>query len=162
MRLSLPRATYWHRRVPDPNPNITDPAWPGDPFWRSKKYPRELRAKIAHEWHHSPERPTLNQLAVKYGVPNSSLTLWCHAYPFGSREMVRRSYTRHVQANYYECREEIDAALNEYVKELQAVSANADLTWRLMGDPLPSRSAKNISKNTPKTSNVTLPWVPVR
>jgi hypothetical protein len=88
--------------------------------------------------------------------------MWCAAYPFGTREMVKRNYTRHIQPHYYYNKERIDAALAEYTKELREVSVSADLTWKLMGDPLPSRSGKQIRDNCKSVRKVTLPLVPLR
>ena len=157
-----PTSRYWLQRVPAENPAITDPIWPGDPFWRSKKYPRELRAAVAKEWHHDPSQPSLHALSQRYKVPVGSLTLWCYAYPFGQREMTRRNYTRHIQSNYFQHKDKIDAALAAYNSETAKVTVSCDPTWRLMGDPLPSRSAKNIRDTCKKTNNITLPSLGVR
>lgn len=148
---------YWLQRVPAPNPNITDPIWPGDPFWRSKKYPRELRAAIAREWHEDLSQPSLHALSVRYGVPVGSLTLWCYAYPFGQRELTRRNYTRRIQSNYFQHKDKIDAALAAYHSETAKVTVLTDPTWRLMGDPLPSRSASQLCEKPKETNNISLP-----
>lgn len=157
-----PPHRYWLHRIPAPNPAITDPIWPGDPFWRSKKYPRELRAAVAREWHQDPDQPSLHALSVRYKVPVGSLTLWCYAYPFGQREMTRRSYTRHIQSNYYRYKDKIDAALRAYHSETAKVTLEADPTWRLMGDPLPSRNATHLRGKRKETNNISLPPLRLR
>lgn len=156
------RPRYYTTRIPAPNPTITDPVWPNDPFWRSKKYSRDLRAKIAHEWHHDPSQPTLHHLSIRHNVPVSSLTMWCFAYPFGKREMVRRNYSRHIQSNYFQNQEHIDRLLNSYTKELRDQFRKNDPTWSLMGDPLPSRSAKNAHIKSGIQPTITLPPVIIR
>lgn len=149
----------WQLRVPPENPSITDPIWPGDPFWRSRKFPRTLRAKIAHEFHHSPDQPNLNQLSEKYGVHYGALASWCFAYPFGSRAMPDRNYvTAAFSSQSYRAR--VEAKHRQYVRELHKHAQLADPTWFLMGDPLPSRAAINQKQSTNLSAQkITLPFV---
>lgn len=153
---------YYARRIPKPNPNLAnDPIWPGDPFWRSKKYSRELRAKVAHEYHHSPDQPNFYQLSVKHNVPMSSMVCWIYAYPFGSRPMPDRTYRADGTKNYARIKERAEAMAQEYAKELRAHSPHADPTWWLMGDPLPSRNAAAKCGSSSQKKKISLPFVPV-
>lgn len=153
---------YYARRIPKSNPDLMDdPIWPGDPFWRSKKYSRELRAKVAHEYHHSPEQPNFYSLAIKYDVPMSSMVSWIYAYPFGSRPMPDRTYRADGTKNYTALKERAEAMSQKYASELRAFTPHADPTWWLMGDPLPSRNgAAKIKSRKPK-KKISLPHVPV-
>lgn len=152
---------YYESRIPKSNPAITDPVWPSDPFWRSKKYSRALRAKVAHEWHHDPHKPSLHMIGKKYGVPVGALTAWCYAYPFGEREMPDRAYMQGA-AGYSQAaiRERAEAMLQEYLKDLRAFQPSATPTWHMMGDPLPSRSALYQPRQPTIREKVTLPLVP--
>lgn len=151
----------WHFRTPPQNPQITDPIWPGDPFWRSKKYPRELRAKIAQEYHDSPEQPKLKQLSKKYGIHYGSIAAWCYAYPFAKRALPERDYVSRLDYFDRTIREKAESKQRQYLEELFAWSAKADPTWKLMGDPLPSRAAINQQEKCNRSQKITLPSVPV-
>lgn len=153
---------YYARRIPQPNPTLADdPIWPGDPFWRSKKYSRELRAKVAHEYHHSPDEPNLHQLSLKYNVPMSSMTSWIYAYPFGNRAMPDRQYRGEAPKNYWAIKDAAEKKMREYTKELRQYLPYADPTWHLMGDPLPSRSGASRKGYAQYTNKITLPAVPM-
>lgn len=153
---------HWKARCPPPEPSITDPIWPGDPFWRSRKYSRELRAKVAHEYHHSPEKPNLNQLASKHGVCYGALAMWCYAYPFGKWPMPDRNYSSPKCNHYVEHKARARDNYHQYLDELAEHATSADPTWFLMGDPLPSRSAlAKTCVDSGKSKNISLPSVPV-
>lgn len=151
---------YYETRIPAAEPSITDPIWPGDPFWRSKKYPRALRAQIAHEYHNAPERPKLRQLARKYQVPFGAMASWIYAYPFGKRPMPDRHYSRDGGPDQMLFRERAERAVQEYVKELQEHAAKATATWWIMGDPLPSRCALSSKGKSDVKQLITLARIP--
>lgn len=151
----------WHLRTPPKNPAITDPIWPGDPFWRSKKYPRKLRAAIAHEYHYAPEGPTLRQLAKKYGIHYGSVAAWVYAYPYARRDLPERTFVSRFENYERLIGQRAEEKRRQYLSELFEYAAKADATWKLMGDPLPSRAAINQRDKVKATQKITLPFVPL-